>query len=169
MRGQLTKLDLSSCKIGVDGAEIVADFLKHDEAVVRVWLHGCYIGPRGAKAIAKSLKHNRTVENLGLDHNKIGDVGAAALIDALIYNVCLKVLNFGRNRTDFTSERGATISNTILIPAAARRASLYLISARRAVAGAGILAIFPKEIVKMIAMEVWATRKSPKWFDALSV
>ena len=60
--------------------------------------------------------------------------------------------------------------NRVLIPAAARRASLYLIAARRAtpIADSGILAIFPKEIVKMIAMAVWATRKDPKWIEAVS-
>jgi hypothetical protein len=67
-----------------------------------------------------------------------------------------------------TIEYLAGTRNAILIPAAVRRASLSLIAARRNIAGAGILAIFPKEIVKMIAMEVYATRKDPIWIDALS-
>ena len=61
--------------------------------------------------------------------------------------------------------------NKVLVPAAARRASLYLITARRAmpVADAGDFAIFPKEIVRMIAMAVWATRKDPAWIEAVSI
>ena len=62
----------------------------------------------------------------------------------------------------------AETRNKTLIPAAARQASLFLVAARRKIADAGSLAIFPKEIVKMIAMEVWATRKDPIWIDALS-
>jgi hypothetical protein len=62
----------------------------------------------------------------------------------------------------------ATTRNNILIPGVVRRASLFLIAARRNIADAGILAIFPKEIVKMIAMEVWATRKEPIWINSLT-
>ena len=58
-------------------------------------------------------------------------------------------------------------SNQILIPAAVRRASLYLVAARRSVANAGAIGIFPKEIVKMIAIKVWETRKDPIWIEAL--
>jgi hypothetical protein len=47
--------------------------------------------------------------------------------------------------------------------------ALYLIAARRVtpIADAGILSIFPKEIVKMIAMAVYATRKDPAWIKAV--
>ena len=58
--------------------------------------------------------------------------------------------------------------NKDLIPAAVRRASLYLIAARRIIDDAGALSCFPKEIVKMIAMQLWATRKEPIWIQALS-
>jgi hypothetical protein len=170
LRVELTKLDLSNCKIGDDGAEIVADFLKHDQTLRLVRLWSINIGPRGAKAIAESLMHNRTVELLNLCANPIGNEGAEALIDALNYNICLTWLDASlaapelrKTFTYLTETR-----NGLLIPAAVRRASLFLIAARRNIADAGILAIFPKEIVKMIAMEVYATRKEPIWINALT-
>jgi hypothetical protein len=168
--GELAELDLNRCHIGDDGAEIVADFLKHDETVRLVRLWSCNIGPRGAKAIAESLKHNQTVEEMSLFRNQIGDEGAEALIDALSYNVCMKWLDTGHEAPKFqaTLQHLTKIRNKILIPAAVRRASLYLIAARRNIAEAGILAIFPKEIVRMIAMEVWATRNEPIWINALT-
>ena len=172
MRGELTDLNLDDCEIGDDGAEIVADFLKHDETVIGVSLHNCNIGPRGAEAIAESLKHNQTVEYVNLFENPIGDEGAEALIDALSYNVCMKWLSVFTNM--IAPKLEATITyltearNEILIPAAVRRASLSLIAARRHIADAGNLAIIPKEIVKMIAMEVWATRREPVWINALT-
>jgi hypothetical protein len=106
--------------------------------------------------------------------NQIEDDGADSLIDALNHNVCLTELYVKRN--NIAPESTATIDylvetrNAVLIPAAVRRASLYLIAARRAtpVADSGSLAIFPKEIVKMIAMAVWMTRKDPKWIEAVS-
>ena len=140
--------------------------------MAEVGLYGCLIGSRGAKAIAESFKHNQTVEEMFLNGNQIGDEGAEALINALNYNVCIIWPFFGAN--NIAPELQATIKyltrtrNKILIPAAVCRASLCLIAARSNISTAGALAFFPKEIVKMIAMEVWATRKEPIWIDALT-
>ena len=174
LRGELTKLDLGGCFIGDDGAEIVAGFLKHDETVYSLYLWDCSIGPRGAKAIAESLKPNVTLKGLGLDYNQIRDEGAEALIDALSYNVCMKWLSVDSNNNNIALKLEVAIEyltetrNENLIPAAVRRASLSLIAARRNIIDAGNLAIFPKEIVRMIAMELYATRKEPIWIDALT-
>jgi hypothetical protein len=173
MRGELAALDLHWCEIGDDGAESVADFLKHDKTMRAVWLYNCNIGPQGVKAIAESLKHNRTVQEMNLFGNPIGGKGAEALIEALNLNVCVECLDVMGYCINFP-ELNATIEylsetrNKILIPATVLRTSLYLIAARRNITDAGNLAIFPKEIVKMIAMEVWATRKESIWIDALT-
>ena len=172
MRGELTELRLYACRIGDNGAEIVAEFLKHNETVKTALLWHCNIGPLGVKAIADFLKRNQTFEEMQLEYNQIGDEGAEAIIDALSRNVSLKWLNLYRN--SIAPELESAIKyltetrNAILIPAAARRASLCIIAARRNITNAGILAIFPKEIVKMIAIEVWATRKEPIWIKALT-
>jgi hypothetical protein len=46
MRGELASLTLSQRPISDDGAEIVADFLKHDETVRTVSLWDCRVEPR---------------------------------------------------------------------------------------------------------------------------
>jgi hypothetical protein len=173
MQGELAKLHLNGRSIGDDhGAEIVADFLKHDNTVERVYLGYCKIGPRGVKAIAESLKHNQTVEEMYLFLNPIGGKGAEALIEALNLNVCMEFLTATDEsvgpKLQATMKYLTETRNQILIPAAVRRASLSLIAARRSIADAGNLAMFPKEIVKMIAIEVWATRKEPIWINALT-
>ena len=171
MRGELANLNLNYCEIGDVGAEIIANFLKHDETVKTVWLYVCSIGLRGAKAIAEALKHNETVEEMSLSENPIEDEGVDAFIDALNYNVCMKrliVSSWNRaTELEATVEYLTETRNKILIPAAVRRASLCLIAARYSISTAGALACFSKEIVKMIAMEVWATRKEPIWINAL--
>ena len=135
-------------------------------------LHSCNIGLRELEVIVEALKHNRTVEFLNVEGNLFGDKGAATLISALKYNVCIRWIFTAGNK--IAREMEATIDyiaekrNAEYIPAMVRRASLSLISARRLIADAGYLAIFPKEIVKMIAMEVWATRKDPEWVQAIS-
>jgi hypothetical protein len=156
-----------------DGAVTVAAFLTVNDTVERVHLYRSNIGPRGAKAIADAVKRNKKLQYLNLINNQIGDQGADALIDALNHNVCLVGL-YVNNKLALeliaTIEYLTKTRNAVLIPAAARRASLYLIAARRAtpIADSGALAIFPKEIVKMIAMEVWVTRKDPAWIRSVS-
>ena len=174
LRGELIKLDLNCCHIGDPGAESLAEFFKGDATVKNAVLWGCNIGPRGAEAIADALKHNDTLCILHLPQNDFGDEGAHALIDALSHNVAMKKLSvtFGTGMAD---ESRATIDhlsqtrNEILIPAAVQKISFLLIAARCSPIGAGDFSVFPKEIVKMIAMQVWATRKDPIWIQALSV
>ena len=169
---RLPNLYLSHCSIGDGGAEIVADFLKDDITLVNVNMGWTCLGADGAKAIAEAMEHNDTVEILNLPGNFIGDEGGEALVGALNHNTSITVLNL--DFTDAAPESKAAIfyrtqtRNALLIPAAVRQASLYLIAARNDVADAGIFVLFPKEIVRMIAMEVWATRKDPVWINALS-
>jgi hypothetical protein len=173
MQGELEVLNLWNCGICDDGAVKVAAFIKFDDTLETVWLDCNSIGPRGAKAIAEAVKCNKKVWYLILTFNPIGDDGADALIDALSHNVCLTELYVTDNnispKSMATIEYLTQTRNRVLIPAAVRRASLYLIAARRStpVADAGILAIFPKEIVRMIAMAVYATRKDPAWIKAV--
>ena len=174
MRGELKVLSLRSCRFGDDGAVTVAAFIKVNDTLEQVYLYGCNIGPRGAKAIADALERNKKVCILGLTFNQIGQVGADFLIDALSHNVCL--ISFDVTHNNVPPESMSTIKyltqtrNKTLIPNAVRRTSLYLIAARRAspVTDSSDLAIFPKEIVRMIALAVWATRKDPKWIETVS-
>jgi hypothetical protein len=172
MRGELAVLNLNHCRIGDDGARVVAAFLIVNDTLKGVALWNCNIGAQGARALADALKHNKTVWGLDLSGNPIADLGADSLIDTLSHNVCLTDLQLVYS--NIAPESEATIEyltktrNKILIPTAARRASLYLIAARRVTADAGVLSWYPREIVKMIAIEVWATRYEPEWIAAVS-
>ena len=177
LRGELLLLDLGGTHIGNDETvndrtKIVADFLRHNGTVKKVNLAGCDIDPHGVEEIADAIKHNRSVEHLELSYNFIGE-GAESLVNAFEHNVCIcELLTEGYHIIPPEAEvilvYLAETRNAILIPAAVRRTSLYLITGRRIAANAGALLIFPKEIVKMIAMQVWATRKEPVWINALS-
>ena len=172
MRGELTDLYLNACGIGDDQAIIVAEFLKLDERVLAVHLRDCRIGQRGVEAIAEALRLNDKVEYLSLVDNELGDEGAEIIIDALSHNVCVKKIFIWANgiasKTETAIEYLTFTRNAVLIPAAVRCASLFLIAARSNIADARSLSIFPKEIVRMIAMKVWATRKDSAWIEALS-
>ena len=171
-RGELTRLKFYNAGIGDDGAEIVAAFLQHDKTVREVWFYNCNIGLLGAKAIAAALMHNVSVKNLGLGYNDIGFKGARVLIDVLAHNVCVEFAGLYKTNVGTASEASiqylTETRNAILIPAAVRRASLFIMAIRRTTSydGMGIVGIFPKEIVKMIAMQVFATRKDPIWIEA---
>ena len=46
--------------------------------------------------------------------------------------------------------------------AAARRAALFIIARY----GEGDLEVFPRDIIRLIANEVWKTREDPIWMEA---
>ena len=118
--------------------------------------------------IAEALRTNKTLEEMDLGYNGFGEEGREALINALSHNVWIRKL-YVFSRVNHPRIKYLTQTrNKVMIPAAVRRASLCLIHARRNTATAGALACFPKEIVKLIAMEVWATRNDPKWLETLT-
>ena len=47
--------------------------------------------------------------------------------------------------------------------AAARRAALFIIARY----GEGDVAVFPRDMIRLIAKEVWKTREDPLWLDAI--
>ena len=46
--------------------------------------------------------------------------------------------------------------------AAARRAALFIVASY----GEGDVAAFPRDLIRLIAKEVWKTREDPIWMDA---
>ena len=173
LRGQLTRLELNYFDVSDSEAEVVAEFLKHDENVKRMCLDFRRIGAQGVKVIAEALRHNKSVERLRLRGTQRGSDGGKALIDAFNHNVSIKKI-YLEKRNDISAESQAMlyyltgVRNRLLIPAAVSRAALFLIASRRTIANSGDLAIFPKEIVKMIAIAVWETRRDSRWIQAVS-
>ena len=123
---------------------------------------------------AEALKESRTLEILTLQLSDMerhpysfGADEEAAFIDALSHNVTLTelIINGGRNATI----GNLLLRNKNLIPAVVRRAALFLIGIRRSTndEGMGDFAVFPKDVVRLLAQAVWATRRDPVWIQAL--
>ena len=70
---------------------------------------------------------------------------------------------------DSLSQIELLVQRNLRIPKAVQSLIFFLIGVRQGSnrAGMGLLGEFPKEIIKMVAIEIWATRKDPKWIDAL--
>ena len=174
MRGELTHLDFGYCGIGDIGAEIVASFLRYNETVIEVTLYDCNIGTRGAKAIAEALKSNKHLQALHLNDNEIGSAGGEALIKALQnFNVAIKRLyvfnSHMANGAEATLTHLAFTRNAKTIPGIVQKATLYLIAIRGTsnLEGMGMISCLPKDVVKMVAVEVWATRRDREWIAAV--
>ena len=175
MRGEpLKRLNLNDRGIYDIGVVVVAEYLGGNDSVTHVGLWGNRFGPAGARALADLFTRNWTIRNVNISNNQIGNEGAEALIGALNYNVCITEILVHENgispeimsRLKYLTET----RNNVCVPAAVRCAALYLIAARRRSSNyeeIGQLAIFPKELVKMIAIRVWETRKDPKWIEAV--
>jgi hypothetical protein len=187
--GQLVDLDLSDklSRIGNEGITIVSEFLKCNTTLKRLDLSRCSFDDQAVAALATSFKYNRTLKSLFITKNNFSDTGRCSLIHGLEENVTIcnlpnrALLSYARRKQYDTFGNMISIRdpqsmirylvetrNGILIPAAVRRASLYLIWSRKDISSAGQLAIFPKDIVKMISIELWETRKDPIWLMSSS-
>jgi hypothetical protein len=192
---RLAHLVLLGNSIGDEGVVALADGLRSNDSLRALNLGYCGISDEGAIALASLLSHGSHLETLDLRENQIGEAGMKALANALKRNQSLQVFlaqsNAGlegagiedafikalqNNVTLHTLEgiKSSTIKSLLLrnkmqIPEAVRRAALLLIGIRRSTdfEGMGDFAVFPKDIVRLIAQTVWATRKDPIWIQAL--
>ena len=88
-----SRIELGGKGLTAHDATVVAEILKSNTSVTTVDLSGNKeIGDEGAKALAEALKVNATVERLFLDRCGIGDDGAAAIAEALRSNTSLTKL-----------------------------------------------------------------------------
>ncbi len=87
--------------INVDGAEALADSLKHCPNLQTLDLWSNRIGDDGAEALAGSLKHCPNLQTLNLEYNSIGDNGAEALAGGLKHCPNLQTLNLLSNRISY--------------------------------------------------------------------
>ena len=172
--GVLTEVGFSFCKLGDVGAEILAEFLVSNETVTSVVLNSCKIGPRGLTAIFEALKRNRTVLLLDLSNNPTTSWNEADCLEQCFSQnvslIHLVVSNNGWHHMFDTIYNFSQIRNAILVPAAARRAALFLIGIRQSSnrEGMGYLGMHDKNVIMKIAVEIWATRKDPIWIRAVS-
>ena len=89
INGTIAKLYLASNQIDAEGAKALAEALKINKTLTQLYLSYNQIDNEGAQAIAKALKDNKTLTTLFLGVNKIGNEGAQALAEALKDNKTL--------------------------------------------------------------------------------
>ena len=92
----LTKLDLSSQKIGDREARVLAKALAQNTTLLVLELSENQIGNAGAYALADALKVNSSLSTLRLSRNKIGGAGVCALADMLKVNRSLTILEIDK-------------------------------------------------------------------------
>ena len=170
----LQDLRIGHCCISDEGLLAMAENFKSSSQFKLVHFWGYSRAENESiKCIAEALKENATLEQLALNFNfELDGVAQGAFIDALSHNVTLTELIFNGGLNDY--RRNATIDNLLLrnknlIPAAVRRAALMLIGICRSnnYEGMGKFVVFPKDVVRLIAQAVWATRRDPVWIQAL--
>ena len=175
MRGQLWRLNLYPFPITEQGARIVADFSSSKHCTIgKLYLNLKELGPLGVQIIADMLKQSRTVEIFGF----FGEPGNIfeTIIDILHYNVCIRKVYFQSSDTHISGASQSRIQfltekrNAQLIPEIVRSAALLLVATRASseYEGMGCLALLDKNVIKLIAKEVWATNRDPIWIKALS-
>jgi hypothetical protein len=93
----VSKLFLGINDIGDEGAKPLAEALKVNKTLTELDLWVNNIGAEGAKALAEALKINSSLTELNLWGNKLGDEGAKALAEAIKVNKGLSKIDLGNN------------------------------------------------------------------------
>ena len=191
----LTTLSLAGNSIGDEGVVALADGMKSNASLRALSVSCCDFSDDGAIALASLLEHGSHLQTLHLQGNEIGEAGWMALANALKHNRNLRYLDFSlnpgedgegienafidvfHNNVTLIGLQGSNSSqieallrhNKEEIPEAVRRAALLLIGIRRStdIEGMGDFAVFPKDIVRLIAQTVWETRRDPVWIQAI--
>ena len=91
-------INLSCNKIGAEGAKYVAEALKVNTSLTKIYLAGNKIGDEGAKYVGEALKVNTSLTEIHLDGNNIGADGAKYVAEALKVNTSLTKIHFYAHR-----------------------------------------------------------------------
>ena len=163
----IERLLFGSSSIGNQGLFALAEFVRLSTKLkyLHLMAHN-QVAKEGTIAIAEGLKENVLLETMILEFASEQGV-EAAFIDALEHNVTLTQLTL-RRCSDATIGN-LLLRNKNLIPAAVRRAALMLIGicGSNNYEGMGKFATFPKDVLRLLAQAVWATRRDPVWIQAL--
>jgi Ran GTPase-activating protein (RanGAP) involved in mRNA processing and transport len=167
----LERLNLFRGDIEYDGGVAIANVLTKNTGLKELKLNHNNLGAVELSVLANSLKHNRSLESLDISENKFepNDDAMLAFQDVLATsNVSLQELQINWNGNPEAIDI-LLLRNKEQIPATVRRAALLLIGIRRSTnfEGMGVFGVCPKDVVRLIAMAVWATRKDPVWIQAL--
>ena len=113
-RGGLKELDLYGCKLGPEGAKVIADELKQNTflEVLRLRFNG--IGPEGAAALAEMLPVNEALVFLDLQNNGLEWEGVCKLGAGLKKNKRSSPLTF--TITIFKALRKNDADSRLLFP-----------------------------------------------------
>ena len=167
----LLSLELSMCSIADDQVVALASLLENGSHLEMLNLEHNNIQVTGMKALANSLKCNQHLKSLYLRGNPGPDRSGVAesFINAFANNVTLLELDFFSHELKSPQIKALLLRNKEQIPAVVRSAALLLIVIRQSadVEEMGDFAVFPKDIIRLIAQTVWATRRDPIWIQAL--
>ena len=83
----LRYLDLSECGLGPAGAQVIADMIRVDNAILELRIKENHISHEGTQFIADALLANHHLERLALNSNLILDIGAKHLADVSFGNL----------------------------------------------------------------------------------
>jgi len=126
----LRQIQLYHCRIGNDGAMVLAEFIKtykppsdrNPFSIELLELPECDIGPQGAQCLGRAMTQNESIRVLNLDFNPLGDEGAAHLGDGLRWNSTLETLSL--RYCDITSVGAECVAKFIIRSSSVKNLSL---------------------------------------------
>lgn len=160
-------LDASATAIGDVGVARLAKTLELGTLKL-LDLSRCQFGCSGAARLAEALCVNSSLIQLHIWHNNITRNGVRELVDALKVNGCLLEFGFDFHDFGYGEQVKALLERNHNLVSTARSAALFLIGIRCGtnLQGMGDLGRLSKDVVILIAKQVWATRGQREWIQA---
>lgn len=93
----LEVLNLTSCKIGFEGAEKLKDGIAHSKSLLELNLTSCDLGYEGLVHIRKGVQSNETLQRLILCDNELREESAIVIEKILRDSSTLNYLNLSWN------------------------------------------------------------------------
>jgi Ran GTPase-activating protein (RanGAP) involved in mRNA processing and transport len=83
--------------IGVAGARYLSEAIKHNNVMTHFYIGSNSLGDEGVRYISEALKRNRSIKQIYLSNNSIGDDGARYISDVIRHNTCITTIYLHTN------------------------------------------------------------------------
>lgn len=181
LQGNVTEVHAANYYITTEGVQSIADALKKNTSVTYLNLASNLMGGNGLLVLSEMLKTNTTLNTLNLSGNRMSllDGTVECLLDALSVNTSLTTLHLHDTYIHSSIISTALMTNITLINVTGVQSNLLKSLLKRnriirskvrsivlfiiKIRGEGAFQRFPKEMMRMIAQKVWATRGDCIW------
>ena len=124
----LEEIHLDYNRIDAQGAQSLAEGLRHNQTLRVLCLNYNLVGDAGCQALASALRTNTTLQELALKHNGISALGATALQTSLRVNSTIRAIHLDMNEISTTQDEDNVVAHIQIVCRANAAGRAFLLS-----------------------------------------